>query len=136
MSTAAPSGRASWLGEGRSSVRMASEEDPVGDGLAVGALQRELRALLVLLGQRLEDAQRVADDLGIGGGLGLLLEAGQPLHGLGRHLELHAGGGALAVGGVLAAAVMGPVMMMTAHVLVLLVLVLARIGAPLGEMPM
>src|SRR5580698_4193250 len=112
MSTRAPSGRASWLGDGHAMRRaLMSEEDLVGDGLAARALERELRALLVLLGERLEDAQRVADDFRIGRGFRLLFQPRQPLHRLGRHLELDASRAALgSLGSGLAASAVMSVM--------------------------
>src|SRR3569833_70443 len=80
----------------RVSARLMSDEDLVGDGFARRALEKKLRAAFVLGDQRLEDSQRIADDFRIGGGLGLVLQALQPLHRLRRHFELHAGGGAFA----------------------------------------
>src|SRR5215472_11279240 len=72
-----------------------SDEDLVGERFAVGALQREFRAFLVLVDERLEQAERVADDFGIRGRLRALLQLLQTLHRLGRHFQLHARGGAL-----------------------------------------
>ena len=51
----------------------------------------------MLFDQGFEQAQRIADHLGIGGGFGVLLEALQALHRLRRHFQLDARGGAFAI---------------------------------------
>ena len=81
---------------------------------AVSAFQREFRAFLMLLDQRLIQAQGVADDFRIRGGFAAVFEFLQAFHGLGRHFQLHPGGGALAGLDVFAVRT-AAVMMMSTH---------------------
>src|SRR5262249_24582382 len=74
-----------------------SDKDFILHGFAVGALQGKFRAFFMLVHQGFEQAKRVADYFGIRGRFDPVFQFLQPLHGLGRHFQLHPGGGALRI---------------------------------------